>query len=90
LIGFEIAANAFLRRMVRGIIGTLIEVGRGKRDPAQFGTLLEAGDRRMAGPNVPPHGLILTGVDYPEHFQIPGSSRQGHELIPGPGWPLAH
>jgi tRNA pseudouridine38-40 synthase len=90
LIGFEIAANAFLRRMIRGIIGTLIEVGRGKRDPAHFRTLLAAGDRRMAGPNVPPHGLILTGVDYPEHFRIPGLSATEHDEFPGPGWPLAH
>lgn len=65
LIGFEITANAFLRHMVRGIVGTLIEVGRGRVEPAQFGSILEAADRRRAGPNAPPHGLMLLGVDYP-------------------------
>jgi tRNA pseudouridine38-40 synthase len=63
LIGFEITANAFLRHMVRGIVGTLIEVGRGRLDPAHFSTILASADRREAGPNAPPHGLILTGVD---------------------------
>jgi tRNA pseudouridine38-40 synthase len=90
LIGFEITANAFLRHMVRGIVGTLIEVGRGKLDSAQFNSILEAGDRRGAGPNAPPHGLILTGVDYPEHFQIPGQVDSRNVQIPGPGWPLAN
>ena len=86
LIGFEITANAFLRHMVRGIVGTLIEVGRGKLDPAQFGTILEAGDRRQAGPNAPPHGLILTGVDYPEQFEITRVSDERAVQLPGPGW----
>jgi tRNA pseudouridine38-40 synthase len=85
-IGFEIAANAFLRHMVRGIVGTLIEVGRGKLDPAQFGSILEARDRRQAGPNAPPHGLILTGVEYPEQFETPGQSEERAKQLPGPGW----
>ena len=71
LIGFEITANAFLRHMVRGIVGTLIEVGRGRLEPAQFGSILEAADRRQAGANAPPHGLMLTGVDYPDEFELP-------------------
>jgi tRNA pseudouridine38-40 synthase len=89
LIGLEIAANAFLRHMVRGIVGTLIEAGRGKLDPAQFETILQSGDRRRAGPNAPPHGLILTGVDYPERFAIPGLSHERDERArqaPGPEW----
>ncbi|MFN8633370.1 MAG: tRNA pseudouridine(38-40) synthase TruA [Chloroflexota bacterium] len=69
LLGFEIVANAFLRHMVRGIVGTLVEVGRGRLDPAHFGQILETRDRREAGPNAPPHGLILTGVDYPTAFE---------------------
>jgi tRNA pseudouridine38-40 synthase len=72
LIGFEITANAFLRHMVRGIVGTSIEVGRGRLKPAQFGAILAARDRRTAGPNAPPHGLILTGVEYPAHFELAG------------------
>ena len=74
MIGFEITANAFLRHMVRGIVGTLIEVGRGRLEPAQFGTILEAGDRRRAGPNAPPQGLVFTGVEYPEQFEVTRAS----------------
>jgi tRNA pseudouridine38-40 synthase len=87
LIGFEITANAFVRHMVRGIVGTLVEVGRGKVDPAQFGAILTAADRRQAGPNAPPHGLILTGVEYPERFTIPGQQSDARAMqFPGPGW----
>ncbi len=68
LIGFEITANAFLRHMVRGIVGTLTEVGRGRMDPADFGSIFQAADRRKGGPNAPPHGLTLIRVDYPAHF----------------------
>lgn len=88
LIGFEITANAFLRHMVRGIVGTLIEVGRGRLEPAQFGSILEAVDRRRAGPNAPAHGLILTGVDYPDEFQIPAATTvpTSDNQQQGPGW----
>jgi tRNA pseudouridine38-40 synthase len=70
LLGFEITANAFLRHMVRGIVGTLILVGRGRLDSAQFSEIIEAADRRGAGSNAPAHGLILTGVEYPPEFAI--------------------
>jgi tRNA pseudouridine38-40 synthase len=86
LIGFEITANAFLRHMVRGIVGTLVEVGRGRLAPAQFDAILGAGDRRQAGPNAPPHGLILTGVEYPAQFEIPGQREERDRQFPGPGW----
>jgi len=68
VIGIEIGANAFLRHMVRGIVGTLVLVGRGRLDTAQFGKIIEAADRREGGPNAPPHGLTLTGVEYPAVF----------------------
>lgn len=88
LIGFEITANAFLRHMVRGIVGTLIEVGRGRLEPAQFGNVLEAADRRRAGVNAPSHGLILTGVDYPDEFETPApTTADAHDYQQqGPGW----
>jgi tRNA pseudouridine38-40 synthase len=86
LIGFEITANAFLRHMVRGIVGTLIEVGRGRLDLSHFDTILAAGDRRLAGPNVPPHGLILTGVEYPEQFEISEQRPVQQRHLPGPWW----
>jgi tRNA pseudouridine38-40 synthase len=84
LIGFEITANAFLRHMVRGIVGTLIQVGRGRLDPAQFAEIVAAADRRTAGPNAPPHGLILVGVDFPAHLEAPEPTEERYEIFPGP------
>jgi tRNA pseudouridine38-40 synthase len=64
LLVFTIEATAFLRHMVRNIIGTLVEVGRGLRPPHAFVELLEARDRTQAGPTAPPHGLFLMEVKY--------------------------
>ena len=71
LLCFHIAANRFLRGMVRAIVGTLLEVGRGRRDLADFRRVIEARDRRAAGPNAPPQGLFLTEVSYPEGALLP-------------------
>lgn len=64
LLVFTIEATAFLRHMVRNIVGTLVEVGRGLRSAADFVDLLEARDRTRAGPTAPPHGLYLCEVKY--------------------------
>ena len=61
---FDIVANAFLQRMVRSIVGTLLEVGTGKLSPADFREILEATDRRRASPPAPAHGLCLMKVNY--------------------------
>lgn len=61
---FDICADGFLRQMVRGIVGTLLWVGRGKLSRDAVGELLSGGGRGQAGPNVPAHGLTLMGVDY--------------------------
>jgi tRNA pseudouridine38-40 synthase len=58
------AANGFLRHMVRNIVGTLVEVGRGARHPADVERILEAQDRRLAGITAPPQGLCLVQVLY--------------------------
>jgi tRNA pseudouridine38-40 synthase len=60
----RITANRFLRGMVRSIVGTLVEVGRGKTSPDEFERILEARDRGAAGPTAPPHGLYLEAVRY--------------------------
>ncbi len=60
----HIAADRFLRAMVRSIVGTLLQVGRGARDSRDIGRILEARDRRCAGPTAPPHGLFLERVVY--------------------------
>jgi tRNA pseudouridine38-40 synthase len=63
---FTITADRFLRNMVRAIVGTLLEVGRGKLTAAGFQTIIEARDRGKAGTSVPAHALFLAGITYPE------------------------
>ncbi len=64
LIEFSISANGFLRYMVRSIVGTLLEVGRGNMDADDVQTAIITGDRSLAGPTAPPHGLTLLNVEY--------------------------
>lgn len=64
LISFNIEADGFLYGMVRSIVGTLIEVGRGKISPAKVKEILKAHNRRLAGPTVPARGLYLIKVNY--------------------------
>ena len=64
LLVYTIEATAFLRHMVRNIVGTLVEGGRGRRSPQAFAGLLEARDRTKAGPTAPAHGLFLMEVKY--------------------------
>ncbi len=64
VLRFEIEANAFLRGMVRGIVGTLLWVGRGKISPDRFEEILRARDRAQAGPSAAAQGLCLINVRY--------------------------
>jgi tRNA pseudouridine38-40 synthase len=57
-------ANGFLRHMVRNLVGTLVEVGRGKLTPGDFLDILASRDRRRAGMTAPAHGLYLASVRY--------------------------
>lgn len=61
---FEIEANRFLRHMVRILVGTLVEVGSGRRSPAAFADLLDGAARTEAGVTAPARGLCLLWVDY--------------------------
>ena len=65
LLTFAIVGDGFLRGMVRALVGTLLEVGDGRRPLTSFLDLLEGGRRPEAGPNAPAHGLVLHAVDYP-------------------------
>ena len=64
LLTYEISGDGFLRHMVRAIVGTLVDVGRGWRDGADIGVLLQGGTRAQAGATAPPQGLFLVSVDY--------------------------
>ncbi len=63
-IKIRIEANAFLRHMVRNIVGTLVEVGKGEISPEQFQRVLQACDRTVAGPTSPAQGLFLEKIIY--------------------------
>jgi tRNA pseudouridine38-40 synthase len=63
---YVVRGKSFLRYMVRKIVGTLMDVGRGKLAPSDVLGLFEARDRSKSGPTMPPHGLCLESVEYPD------------------------
>jgi tRNA pseudouridine38-40 synthase len=63
-VAIFIEGTAFLKHMVRNIVGSLVEVGRGRRPPEWIGEVLRSRDRTLAGPTAPPHGLTLLQVIY--------------------------
>jgi len=63
---YLVIADAFLRKMVRGIVGTLLEIGMGKSKPSLMTRLLAEKDRSLMGTLAPPQGLYLAAVFYPE------------------------
>ncbi|KAA6324233.1 tRNA pseudouridine synthase A [termite gut metagenome] len=77
---FTIRANRFLRNMVRAIVGTLYEVGRGKLSVEDFRKIIEQKDRCKAGSSAPGHALFLTNIEYPEEIFLISNARQG--LVP--------
>lgn len=64
VVTVRVVGNAFLHSMVRTIVGTLVEVGRGKREPAWVADVLAACDRKAAGQNAPASGLVFWHVEY--------------------------
>jgi len=62
---FTVKADRFLRNMVRAIVGTLVEVGRGKMSIEEFRKVIEQKDRCKAGASVPGHALFLVDIEYP-------------------------
>jgi tRNA pseudouridine38-40 synthase len=69
MLVYEVTGKGFLRYMVRNMVGTLIEVGRGKLAPSDIPSILAARDRTQAGATAPAQGLCLVNVEYPEEFK---------------------
>jgi len=67
---FTVHGRSFLRYMVRKMVGTLLEVGRGKLSPADIERLYELKDRSKSGPTMPPQGLFMVRVDHEEAFRL--------------------
>jgi tRNA pseudouridine38-40 synthase len=65
----DVRGSGFLRNMVRMLVGTLVDVGKGKRPVGDIPRLLANEPGLRSGPTAPPHGLCLMSVDYPEAFQ---------------------
>ena len=68
---FRIRGNAFLHHMVRNLVGSFLQIGRGRQKPEWMAELLAAKDRHYAAPTFMPDGLYLTKIAYPEEFDIP-------------------
>lgn len=71
LIRIRARANAFIQQMVRSLVGTLVEVGRGRMEPDEMPGVIAARDRAAAGPVAPPQGLCLVSVEYDREWSVP-------------------
>jgi len=69
-LAFTIRANRFLHHMVRFLVGTMLDISAGRRDPELMAELLAAGDNVRASPPAPPHGLYLEEVEYPHELYL--------------------
>jgi tRNA pseudouridine38-40 synthase len=67
---FAVSGRSFLRYMVRKMVGTLLEVGRGRLTPADIDRLYELKDRSKSGPTVPPQGLVMAAVEHEEAWRL--------------------
>src|SRR5713101_4349782 len=67
---FTVSGRSFLRYMVRKMVGTLLDVGRGKLKPADIERLYELRDRSKSGPTVPPQGLVMVEVQHEEAWRL--------------------
>jgi tRNA pseudouridine38-40 synthase len=74
ILAFRITADAFMRNMVRVLVGTQLEVAGGRRSAASFISLLDGAPRTEAGDTAPPHGLYLESVSYEERCHRPSVS----------------
>jgi tRNA pseudouridine38-40 synthase len=82
LVSYEISGTGFLRHMVRAIVGSLVDVGRGRQPVEWIARVLASRDRTLAGQTAPAHGLFLVGVDYEPSAT---SARIGRDELAGDG-----
>lgn len=68
---YEVSGRGFLHHMVRNLVGFLLDVGRGTRRGDEIAAVIEARNRRAAGPTAPPEGLYLVSVEYSETMRLP-------------------
>jgi tRNA pseudouridine38-40 synthase len=69
-IAFDIKADRFLHHMVRFLVGTMLEIGEGRREPGVIAELLAEDDNSKVSPPAPPHGLFLESVEYPKDLYM--------------------
>ncbi len=69
LLTYQVEANGFLQRMVRALVGEIVDIGLGKRTLAEFTDAFQAADRSRARAMAPPHGLTLIEVNYSPHTE---------------------
>jgi tRNA pseudouridine38-40 synthase len=67
---FDITADRFLHHMVRFLVGTMLEIGEGKREPEVMAELLKQEDNSQVSPPAPPHALFLERVEYPKDLYL--------------------
>lgn len=78
---FEITADRFLRNMVRAVVGTLLDVGRGKLSEKDFVAVIERKNRCAAGESVPGNALSLVNINYPEEIFLPEDYHQESDIL---------
>ena len=84
-VRFEVTANAFCQQMVRSLVGTLVDIGRGRRRAGELSGVLRAQDRAAAGPLAPPDGLVLWHVAYPPEAEAEAEALAEAEAVAGSG-----
>jgi tRNA pseudouridine38-40 synthase len=83
-IHYVVRGRSFLRYMVRKIVGTLIDVGKGRLSPDDIPQIFELRDRSRSGPTVPPEGLYLVALDYPDPTDSLASSSSRRRSVHQP------
>lgn len=69
-LAFVVTANRFLHHMVRFLVGTMLDIAAGRKEPGLIALLLESGDNGKVSPPAPPHGLYLERVEYPQELYL--------------------